>query len=651
MPRSVRSQYERLPLRRIRTRTIVAEPAPVSSLHDHAQSYALSGMFIFPTHDVSGGRCSCGKECASPGKHPRTPHGINDASRDPAQIAAWWAAWPNAGIGMNCGRSGLAIVDVDVKKGAQGRATIAWFVERYAAFGQTLCAGSPTGGLHYYFSGAMATRHGKNGLGPGVDLQSNGGYVLLPPSVAFGAYDEEKNPVPGSQRAYTWLNQHSIQPYPIVEEKNGYDFNAPGGTNEHAGDERTAIPYGEHRTALVRVAWTLRRVLGLDIDSGTKILQAFIASGALDGYDSKHPFSKNDLAGMLRPLAPVVATGPVSAAAITDALDSIDDLFAKDAPLRQVVIPGLVIGGELHVFYGSDGTKKTTIAAYLLALISKQGHDVCVFISEDGPGDFAQKFLYAGGVRARLHTFSAEKFKRDFLLPKYKVELEQLIQSRPWGCIYFDSINDYKDMGSHLNAADAARQLFGPLQQMAQAYNTAILCTLHTNARDVLEGSRQVRAKARVVARVENDKEIAPDVDGYDFNRVADSGLKSIVTTDKFSRGVSNMAYSFHCEIFPAFNPKTGLPEMEVSEFGEHQQKMLIVCMHHEPVGPKRVLSGATGRPRIMPSDELSASIMEIVAAQPDISANAVFQKLGGRRETVINLVRDAKLKLQGAPA
>ena len=58
-----------------------------------ALGYARRGWLVLPLHSMANGRCSCGREeCASPAKHPRTAHGLKDATRDEATICAWWQA-------------------------------------------------------------------------------------------------------------------------------------------------------------------------------------------------------------------------------------------------------------------------------------------------------------------------------------------------------------------------------------------------------------------------------------------------------------------------------------------------------------------------------------------------------------------------------
>ena len=48
-----------------------------------ALRYAESGLLVFPLHAVKDGKCTCAKaDCNSPAKHPRTVHGLKQASKD-----------------------------------------------------------------------------------------------------------------------------------------------------------------------------------------------------------------------------------------------------------------------------------------------------------------------------------------------------------------------------------------------------------------------------------------------------------------------------------------------------------------------------------------------------------------------------------------
>ncbi|MCE5294584.1 MAG: bifunctional DNA primase/polymerase, partial [Chlamydiales bacterium] len=45
------------------------------------------------------------------GKDPLLGGGVNDASKDPAKVQAWWAKNPSANIGIALRASGLGVVD------------------------------------------------------------------------------------------------------------------------------------------------------------------------------------------------------------------------------------------------------------------------------------------------------------------------------------------------------------------------------------------------------------------------------------------------------------------------------------------------------------------------------------------------------------
>src|SRR5580658_160964 len=84
-----------------------------------ALAYARKGWHVFPVHSIRNGVCSCGdSECERPGKHPRTKHGLNDASKDEKQVSQWWQETPDANIGIRTGEiSGISVLDIDPRHG------------------------------------------------------------------------------------------------------------------------------------------------------------------------------------------------------------------------------------------------------------------------------------------------------------------------------------------------------------------------------------------------------------------------------------------------------------------------------------------------------------------------------------------------------
>ena len=149
-----------------------------------ALHYASIGWHVIPLHTPRASGCSCGNSaCGAIGKHPRTRHGIKDATTDPDVISRWWLREPDANIGIVTGIvSGIVVVDVDPRNG--GCETWRWHVENYGcAETYTVETGRGDGGFHLYFAIKGAVKGRTHAFGQGVDLKGEGGYVVAPPSV------------------------------------------------------------------------------------------------------------------------------------------------------------------------------------------------------------------------------------------------------------------------------------------------------------------------------------------------------------------------------------------------------------------------------------------------------------------------------------
>lgn len=141
-----------------------------------AAGYAARGWVVVPLHSVAEGRCTCGRaDCPSPGKHPRTPRGLTEATQDLATVEGWWARWPSANIGVLPGPSGFVVLDLD---GAPGRAT----AQDLGLLAEPTLEVVTGRGQHRWYRHPGG--HIPNGqLGPGIDIRGDAGYVLVPPSV------------------------------------------------------------------------------------------------------------------------------------------------------------------------------------------------------------------------------------------------------------------------------------------------------------------------------------------------------------------------------------------------------------------------------------------------------------------------------------
>ena len=159
-----------------------------------ALAYAMRGIPVLPCHYPVGGEpepqvghwttytCSCQQlTCLHPAEHPMTPRGVEDATTDPNQIAAWWDQYPQANVGLVTG------VAFDVLDLAEGALPVLDPAHRALLTGPL----ARTGGgrlLHFVAPTGLSDVVALTGLGvrPGTTARAHwhgaGGYVLAPPS-------------------------------------------------------------------------------------------------------------------------------------------------------------------------------------------------------------------------------------------------------------------------------------------------------------------------------------------------------------------------------------------------------------------------------------------------------------------------------------
>jgi len=118
-------------------------------------------------------------------KAPLTPEGVKNATRGPQAIARWWDRWPNANIGIACGASGIVVLDIDAKAGADPREILAGRDRAGApVIGTGVAQDGPLvgrRGVHVPMRGEMRSV-GRTTL-TGVEIKAAGAYVVAPPSI------------------------------------------------------------------------------------------------------------------------------------------------------------------------------------------------------------------------------------------------------------------------------------------------------------------------------------------------------------------------------------------------------------------------------------------------------------------------------------
>ncbi len=150
----------------------------------HAIAYARKGWPVFPVWWPSyAGVCACreGGDCPKPAKHPLIGEGFKGATTCIKQVEAWWKRYPNANIGIATGMaSGITVLDIDSDHG--GSDSFAILIKRYGRPEPTPVVLTGGGGRHIYWKWADGHRC-RQAVRPGIDVRSDGGYVLAAPSL------------------------------------------------------------------------------------------------------------------------------------------------------------------------------------------------------------------------------------------------------------------------------------------------------------------------------------------------------------------------------------------------------------------------------------------------------------------------------------
>jgi hypothetical protein len=97
------------------------------------------------------------------------------------EVREWFRRWPNAGVGIVTGAiSNLVVIDVDVQHG--GDKALAEMERRTGPLPPTIEAITGGGGRHLYFAYPGQPMPNRVGWTHGIDLRSDGGLVVAPPS-------------------------------------------------------------------------------------------------------------------------------------------------------------------------------------------------------------------------------------------------------------------------------------------------------------------------------------------------------------------------------------------------------------------------------------------------------------------------------------
>jgi RecA-family ATPase len=374
-------------------------------------AFARRGWKVFPL--------SAGSKKPLPGSN-----GLDDATSDEETLERWHT--PELNWGLNCGASGIVVLDVDTKKGHRGHESLAAL--RGSDLSPTYTVVTPSGGLHLYYQGEGKSTAGK--LGDGLDTRGAGGYVVLPGSQLDGVPYRVEHDSPVALLP-DWISQPLGRPDPIEERDHtpvceldqpsqvsaaiAYLLGAPVAVEGQGGDTltyHTACAVKDRGisedtcVALLAVHWNERCSPPWDAEElARKVHNAY-------AYAQEAPGSKCPEAAF----QPV----PVEAPAVprTLAVLSSDTVYEK-LPKRQWVLGRRLIRGFVSLLIAPGGASKSTLSMLdLLAVATGQpltGEEVYesgavwVWNTED-PDDELARRIHASAQHHKVGRPALERF-------------------------------------------------------------------------------------------------------------------------------------------------------------------------------------------------------------------------------------------------
>ena len=184
-----------------------------------AREYVKAGIFVNPVYVT---RKPDGKKDVRPVGLWRTT-----SSTSLADIGAWEQDHPNAQLLIDCGKSGILVVDCDGQEGIAN-----WLDLGGAEFPMLGYAATPSGGRHYYYRADPDHPIGNDQDGKvarNVDIRGLGGFVFAPPSQdGSGSWRWIKAP--------DWAAEGCTVPAVVVERMTASRSPAPAQPTATAGD-------------------------------------------------------------------------------------------------------------------------------------------------------------------------------------------------------------------------------------------------------------------------------------------------------------------------------------------------------------------------------------------------------------------------------
>ncbi len=553
-----------------------------------ALDYAQRGWPVFPAYNLTAtGACTCGPTpCGSPGKHPRTAHGLSDATTDEAQIRLWWQRWPFANIAIRTGTvSGIVVIDIDPRNG--GDETLATLQLAHGRLPDTAESLTGGGGRHLLFQhpgGEVRSRSGA--LGPGVDVKADGGYIIAPPSrhVSGRGYEWESSSNPADVPLALlpdWLRAL------VVED---VDVRATSGA---APPVPEILSEGQRHEALVSLAGTMRRrgmteaaLAAALLVENTARCRPPLAEGEVRGIAAsiaKYPpaAAKNANRSATAknvnhsPSRSSLENGAAGGKGVTESVTLPAGILSalEDVPWAQLgcrlgseVVPenvqwlwqGRLAQGKLNLIEGDGGEGKSMILDDLAARLSANlplpdgsanpfgvPVKVVLLMAEDDAADtIIPRILAAGGDPANiiiLDTIPDEDGGHFPTIPDDLDHIEHVVTAAAARALVIDPLVSYLSAEVNSHNDHSVRRALAPLPGLAARCGCAVVAVRHLNKNTTADPKHRGSGAGAFINLARVGLAIGADPDDA-------SGARRILAVNKVNIATQAGALAFHIE-------------------------------------------------------------------------------------------------------
>ena len=389
----------------------------------------------------------------------------NQASNEPEQLAEWWSKWPDANIGLACGKSSLVAVDLDQGHGNGADGIAAWTGLGISEAGAWI-QNTPSGGKHLLYAD---TSNGQIGNSPGalprgIDIRGRGGYVLLWPSrTNIGRYTCGGN----------WIDRPSFLPHTlraIIQARSSKPVTL---------EEGQKIGEGKRNDTLASLAGTMRRRGFIEeaILAALKVENARVCDPPLPDRDVAtiaHSIARYEPVKIARSLTENEQTSWSAA-----------DLLNTDFPSPPWVIPDRLPMG-LGFLAGRPKIGKSWLALQLAIAVASGGkffdkevakRPVLYFALEDGTRRMKSRLVKLQATpSALLHfEFRVVPLNTDEGLERFWA----LVEDHGAALVVIDTLTRSFDGSIDWNDVSPVTASVGILQQEAQSRNVCVLAIDH----------------------------------------------------------------------------------------------------------------------------------------------------------------------------